>query len=69
MDTGKQGTVILVEDEKKISDIVVLYLEREGFAVKVAETGQKALSLLKGEGDLVILDLMLPDISERRSAR
>ena len=63
MDTGKQGTVILVEDEKKISDIVMLYLEREGFAVKVAETGQKALNLLKGGGDLVILDLMLPDIS------
>jgi len=62
MDTGKQGTVILVEDEKKISDIVMLYLEREGFAVKVAETGQKALNLLKGGGDLVILDLMLPDI-------
>ncbi|HET6514986.1 MAG TPA: response regulator transcription factor [Thermodesulfovibrionales bacterium] len=63
MDTGKPGTILVVEDEKKISDIVVMYLEREGFSAVVADTGEKAMGLLKISPDLIILDLMLPDIS------
>jgi DNA-binding response OmpR family regulator len=39
-----------------------MYLEREGFRVKIADTGEKALSLLSEAFDLIILDLMLPDI-------
>lgn len=54
--------ILVVEDEKKIADIVKSYLQREGFAVEVAPTGQRALSLLKNGFDLVILDLMLPDM-------
>lgn len=63
MDTGKSGTVIIVEDEKKISDVVAMYLEREGFKVKVAATGGGAIDLLQGPFDIIILDLMLPDMS------
>lgn len=63
MNTGKTGTILVIEDEKKISDIVSGYLEKEGFDTKVAGTGEKALKLLKEPFDLVILDLMLPDIS------
>lgn len=63
MDTGKQGTVLIIEDEKKISDIVELYLKKEGFKTRVASTGEAAMSLLKEPIDLFILDLMLPDIS------
>jgi DNA-binding response OmpR family regulator len=62
MDTGKPETVLIIEDEQKISDIVSLYLQREGFKTKVADTGEKALHLLHAPFDLIILDLMLPDI-------
>lgn len=55
--------ILVVEDERKIAEIVSAYLTREGFAVTVAETGQNALSAVKTGFDLVILDLMLPDIS------
>ncbi|MGE5237672.1 MAG: response regulator transcription factor [Chloroflexota bacterium] len=51
-----------MEDEKKISDIVRTYLEREGFGVKSARSGREALRLVPQGFDLVILDLMLPDM-------
>ena len=54
--------ILIIEDEKKISDIVKSYLEREGFRVSVAPTGESALSQIKEGFDLIILDLMLPDI-------
>jgi len=59
----KGEKILVVEDEEKIADIVRVYLEKEGFAVSVADTGQKAISMLKEGFALVILDLMLPDIS------
>ena len=55
--------ILVVEDEKKIADIVRAYLEKEQFRVSVAETGQRALSVLKEGFALVILDLMLPDMA------
>jgi DNA-binding response OmpR family regulator len=60
MDTGQR--ILIVEDEKKISEIVKAYLEKEDFRVSLAETGNEALRALKESPDLVILDLMLPDI-------
>lgn len=54
--------ILIIEDEKKISDIVKSYLERDGFNVTVAETGREALKLIKDKFDLIILDLKLPDI-------
>jgi DNA-binding response OmpR family regulator len=62
MASGKKGRVLVVEDEKKIADITRAYLEREGYAVSHAEDGESAIKLLKDGFDLVILDLMLPDI-------
>jgi DNA-binding response OmpR family regulator len=58
----KDTKVLIVEDENKISDIVKAYLERDGFNVTAVDTGQKALSVLKKGFDIIILDLMLPDI-------
>jgi DNA-binding response OmpR family regulator len=58
----KNSKILVVEDEVKIADIVKAYLEKEGFKVKIASTGQSAISLLKEGFDLIILDLMLPDI-------
>lgn len=56
-----KGSILLVEDEKKIADITRAYLERDGFQVTHALTGEQAVSLLKNPYDLIILDLMLPD--------
>lgn len=63
MDSVQRESVLIVEDEKKISDIVRAYLEKENFRVKVAPTAAQALTLLKEQFDLIILDLMLPDMS------
>ena len=60
MDTRQK--ILVVEDEKKISDIVRAYLEKEDYRVSLAETGKAALKSLKESPDLVILDLMLPDM-------
>jgi DNA-binding response OmpR family regulator len=62
MDTGQRESILIIEDEKKISEIVRAYLEKEGYRVKQAETGEQALKFLKETVDLVVLDLMLPDI-------
>jgi DNA-binding response OmpR family regulator len=61
--------ILIVEDEKKISDIVKTYLERDGFHVTVADTGEKALHLIKDRFDLIILDLKLPDIEGEEICR
>ncbi len=59
----KGSSILVVEDEEKIAEIVKAYLEKDGFSVTITETGQKALSVLKDGFDLIILDLMLPDIA------
>jgi DNA-binding response OmpR family regulator len=63
MDTGRKDSVLVVEDEKKISDIVRAYLEKEGFRVRVAENGNEALTLFRESPDIIVLDLMLPDMT------
>lgn len=60
--------ILIVEDEKKISDIIKSYLERDGFDVTVASTGAAALREIGNRFDLAVLDLKLPDLMERRSA-
>jgi DNA-binding response OmpR family regulator len=63
MSEGKTQTILIVEDEESISSFVSMYLEREGFKVAVAPTGERALAALTEENpDLVLLDLMLPDM-------
>ena len=58
----KSSRILVVEDETKIAEIVKAYLEKDSFEVTVAHTGGKAVSLLKEGFDLIILDLMLPDM-------
>jgi len=56
-------TVLVVDDERHIVDLVRLYLEKEGFGVIPASNGEEALTLHdRHDPDLVILDLMLPRI-------
>ncbi len=62
MDTGQRESILIVEDEKKIAEIVKAYLEKEKYRVEHAETGEEAFKYLNEPFDLIILDLMLPDI-------
>ena len=56
-------TILVVDDEPKITQLVRDYLERAGFGVLLAHDGKKALSLAKTEKpDAVILDLGLPQL-------
>ncbi len=56
-------TILVVDDEPKITQLLRDYLERAGFGVIVAYDGKKALSLAKTERpDAVVLDLGLPQL-------
>lgn len=57
---GKQ-TILIVDDEKEIRDLIGIYLIDEGYHVLQAQNGLEALDLLeKNEVHLVILDIMMP---------
>ncbi|RBW49801.1 response regulator [Marinobacter sp. F3R11] len=54
-------TIIIVEDEDKIAQILVDYLEKDGFKTRVLNDGSDAVAVIKaGNPAFVILDLMLP---------
>jgi two-component system, OmpR family, response regulator ResD len=56
-----RGSVLVVDDEPTISEVVSRYLERAGYDTRVAATGPDALRLAgEDRPDLVVLDLMLP---------
>jgi len=56
-------SVLVVDDEPGIIEMASAYLRRDGFVVRTAATGQRALdSVLTQVPDLIVLDLMLPDI-------
>lgn len=56
-------TILVVEDEDNIREVVRRYLEREGFQVREAGDGYTALDLIaEKEPDLIVMDLMLPGI-------
>lgn len=56
--------ILIVEDEKSISEAIAAYAEREKYNVICAYDGEQALELFNSENfDLIVLDLMLPKIS------
>ena len=56
-------TVLVVDDEPIVRDVVVRYLERDGYRTLQAATGTAAQELVEREQpSLVVLDLMLPGI-------
>src|SRR3954454_10077769 len=62
--------ILLVDDERRIVDVLEAYLEREGYEIHSADNGIDALKKAKTiEPDLMILDLMLPDISGEEVCR
>ena len=64
------ATVLVVDDEPKLRQLVRDYLEREGYVVLEAGTGQRALELARAARPaLVVLDLGLPDLPGEDVAR
>ena len=58
---GSMATVLVVDDEPIVRDVVVRYLERAGFDTVEADDGDRARRLLEQETpDVVVLDVMLP---------
>lgn len=58
-----EPTILVVDDEPTITEVVSIYLKRAGYRVLVADDGETALEILEEQPpDLVVLDLMLPDV-------
>ena len=54
-------SVLIVEDDKNIAELLQLYLEKEGYAVSIAADGGQGLAKFRSEQpDLVLLDVMMP---------
>jgi two-component system response regulator ResD len=59
--SGEQGTILIIEDEANIVDLVRLYVEEAGFSLVAAGDGPSGLTAYEQIApDLIILDLMLP---------
>lgn len=57
-------TILVVDDEIKIIEVVKSYLESKGFSILTAENGRQALDIFEKQNpSLILLDLMLPDIT------
>src|SRR5207244_3651566 len=55
------STVLVVDDEPIVRDVVVRYLRRDGYETREAATGEEARQILESEPpELVVLDVMLP---------
>lgn len=59
------GTILVVEDEKDLAESLCYNLQREGYSTRSALTGRRGIEEARKEPvpDLVLLDLMLPDVS------
>lgn len=65
-DDAMKAKVLIIEDVAELSDLVALYLAKEGMEIRQAESGETALAIIDGDGergfepDIIILDLNLP---------
>src|ERR1044071_4655198 len=58
-----ENLILIVEDESSIAEVVSLYLKRAGYSVQIASDGKQAINNFeRRKPDLVILDLMLPEV-------
>ena len=63
------ATVLVVDDEPIVREVVVRYLEREGYATLEADDGDDARVIVERDSpDLVVLDVMLPARTASSSA-
>jgi len=69
-DQGGRRSVLVVDDEPTISEVVSRYLEHAGYAAQTAADGLEAIRLVdETRPDLVVLDLMLPQVDGLRVLR
>ncbi|MBU1565002.1 MAG: response regulator, partial [Proteobacteria bacterium] len=62
--SAKQKTILVVEDSKTSRKVISMLLERKGYAIVEAKSGSEALQRSEeGVPDLVLLDVMLPDMT------
>ena len=62
--------ILVVDDEKPISDIIKFNMVKEGYEVVTAFDGREALEMFEAENpDILILDLMLPELDGLEVAR
>lgn len=59
---GNSRTVLVADDEKEIRSFIRVYLEKDGYNVIEAQDGEEVLRLLNQNIDIVILDIMMPEI-------
>jgi DNA-binding response OmpR family regulator len=63
MEQHTRGSVLVVDDEPTIAEVVARYLERAGYLTAIAHDGDEALACAdRSRPDLVVLDLMLPGV-------
>ncbi|RJR14530.1 MAG: sigma-54-dependent Fis family transcriptional regulator [Nitrospiraceae bacterium] len=59
-----KGNILVVDDEKSMREILEIFLRSEGYAVAVAENGEKAIDAVKKDiFDLIITDMKMPRVS------
>jgi DNA-binding response OmpR family regulator len=69
-DSGESGDVLVVDDERRIAEIVRDYLRHAGYGVRTVATGEAALAAVRtSTPDLIVLDLRLPDLDGVEIAR
>lgn len=57
-------TILVVDDEREIRDLVAIYLRNEGYQVELASTGLQAIKAMQDKDiDLIILDVMMPEVN------
>jgi len=56
-----QGKILIIEDVKELAQLVTLYLSREGFEIRAAESAEEAFTVIEAwKPELIILDINLP---------
>lgn len=56
-----KGKILIVEDEKKLANVISLYLKKEGYEIACAYDGEEGEKLIQEDDfDLIILDVMMP---------
>ncbi len=66
------GTILVIEDEDVVIDVICAMLERLGYRVLLAKSGKEAVNIAKtfdGDIDLAILDIALPDLAGKEVYR
>ncbi|MCP5049600.1 MAG: response regulator [bacterium] len=61
----KQGTILVVDDEKMVTDSIKQWLTRRGYTVLTAHSGEEGIRIYEENAhsiDLVVLDIVMPDI-------